>query len=191
MSHNKETFERRYDQGRVPWDSGKPYQQLIDYVDQNNSSRALDVGCGTGTDAIYLAQNGFKVSAIDISKKAIKIAESEAQKKEVGVDFRVGNVLNMPFENETFEFVNDNGCFHSLQKSVWKKLVKEVSRIMKPRASYLMKCFSEHSSNPHRVSQEEIRQCFSENFDILDIKLIVFEGRHGRHEGYSCLMERK
>lgn len=191
MSHNKETFERRYDQGTAPWDLGKPYRQLVDYVNQNSPCWALDVGCGTGTDAIYLARNGFRVSAIDISEEAIKIAESKAQKIGISVDFRVGNVLDMLFENESFEFVNDDGCFHSLQKSVWKTFVKEVSRVMKPRARYLMKCFSEHPSNPHRVSQEEIRQCFSEDFNILDIKPIVFEGSHGNHKGYFCLMERK
>lgn len=191
MSHNKETFEQMYRKGSVPWDSGKPYQQLVDYVDQNNPCRVLDVGCGTGTDAIYLAKNGFEVKGIDISEKAVKIAESKAQKIGISIDFRLGNVLDMPFENETFEFVNDNGCFHSLQKSVQKTFVKEVSRVMKPRARYLMKCFSEHPSNPHRISQEEVGQCFSENFNILDIRSIVFGGKHGNHRGYSFLMERK
>ena len=196
MGHDKERWEQRYSEDNIPWDLGKPYKQLVDYVNENRPSRALDVGCGTGTDAIYLAQNGFNVSAIDISGEAVRIAETKAQKAEVSIDFRLSNVLDMPFEDGTFEFTHDNGCFHSFEgssseESNWKTYVKEMHRVMKPRARYLMKCFSEEPSNPHRLSQKTIRQYFSGNFNILYMRPVVIKGKHGNHEGYSCLMERK
>ena len=196
MGHDKERWEQRYSEDNIPWDLGKPYKQLVDYVNENSPSSALDVGCGTGTDAIYLAKNGFNVSAIDISEEAVKIAETKAQKAEVSIDFRVSNVLDMPFEDGTFEFANDNGCFHSFEgssseESNWKIYIKEMHRVMKPKARYLMKCFSEEHSNPHRLSQETIRQYFSGNFNILYMRPVMIEGKHGNHEGYSCLMERK
>lgn len=196
MIYDKETLEQMYKEGNLPWDYGKPYEQLVDFVNENSPCHALDVGCGTGTDAIFLAQNGFNVSAIDVSEEAIKIAKSKAEKAGVIVDFMVADALDMPFEDETFEFVNDNGCFHQLSKSSWKIFVKEVARVMKPKARYLMKCFSDkeppNPKLPHRLSKETIRQYFSENFNILHIKPIIIEGRvHGNHKGYSCLMERK
>ena len=196
MGHDKKRWEQRYNEDNVPWDLGKPYKQLVDYVNENCPSRALDVGCGTGTDAIYLAQNGFNVSAIDISGEAVRIAETKAQKAKVSIDFRVSNVLDMPFEDGTFEFTHDNGCFHSFEgssseESDWRTYVKEMHRVMKPKARYLMKCFSEEPSNPHRLSQETIRQYFSGNFNILYMRPVMIEGKHGNHEGYSCLMERK
>lgn len=194
MAYDKEVLERMYKEGNVPWDFGKPYKQLIDFVKENKPCRALDVGCGTGTDAIFLAQNGFNVSAIDISEEAIKIAKSKAEKAGVNVDFRVGDVLNMPHEDETFEFVNDNGCFHLLDKSIWKGFVKEVVRVMKPKAKYLMKCFSDkeppNPKIPYRLSKETIRKYFSGNFKILYVKPITIEGIHGNHKGYSVLMKK-
>jgi ubiquinone/menaquinone biosynthesis C-methylase UbiE len=196
MVYDKETLERMYKEGNPPWDYGRPCDQLAGFVNENKPCRALDVGCGTGTDAIFLAKNGFNVSAIDISEEAIKIARSKAEKSGATVDFRVADVLNIPFETETFEFVNDNGCFHQLDKTVWESFVKEVSRVMKTKARYLMKCFSDKEPpNPritHRISKETIRQYFSESFNILYIRPIIIEGRiHGNHKGYSCLMERK
>lgn len=191
MGHNKETLERIYREGNTPWDMGKPYKQLVDYANENSPCRALDVGCGTGTDAIFLAQNGYDVSAVDISEEAVKIAKSKAQKAGVSADFKAGNVLDTSFEDETFDFINDSGCFHSLQKSVWKTYIREMHRVMKPGARYLMKCFSEDSSNPHRLSQETIRQYFTGNFNILYIRPVIMRGRHGNHKAYSCLIERK
>jgi len=194
MIYDKGILERLYHERDIPWDLGKPYKQLVDYVNENSPCRALDVGCGTGTDAIFLKQRGFDVSAIDISGEAIKIAKSKARKERVNIDFKVGDVLDMPFGNETFEFVNDNGCFHLLDKLVWKKFVEEVARVMKSKARYLMKCFSDKEPPspkiPYRLSQETIQQYFSPRFDILYIKDIQIEGKYRNHKGYSCLMER-
>ena len=195
LAYDKKTLERLYRERNIPWDLGKPYKQLVDYVNENSSCRALDVGCGTGTDAIFLAQNGFNVSAIDISEEAIKVAKSQARKIGVSIDFNVGNVLDMPFDDETFGFVNDNGCFHLLDESNWRGFVNEVARVTKHSGKYLMKCFSDkeppNPKIPYRLSQETIRQYFSEKFDILYIRAVPIEGKHGNHEGYSVLMKRK
>ncbi|MFQ6020708.1 MAG: class I SAM-dependent methyltransferase [Candidatus Aenigmatarchaeota archaeon] len=200
MIYDKETLEQMYKEGRIPWDLGKPYKQLVEFVKENKPCHVLDVGCGTGTDAIFLAQNGFKVTAIDISEEAIRIAKSKAEKAGVKIDFRIGDALDMPFEDETFELVNDNGFFHLLDKPNRALFVKEVSRIMKPKSKYLMKCFSDKEPSnagipyklPYRLSQETIRKYFSKKFKILYIKPIIIEGSQGRdHKGYFCLMERK
>jgi ubiquinone/menaquinone biosynthesis C-methylase UbiE len=196
MIFDKETLERMYREGKLPWDYGKPCEQLVDFANKQKSCRALDLGCGTGTDAVFLAQKGFNVSAIDISEEAIKIAKLKALKAGVKIDFIVGDVLEMPFEDQTFEFVNDNGCFHQLAESSWKRFIEELFRVMRPKAKYLMKCFSDkeppNPKLPNRLSEETIRKYFSENFNILYIKPTVFEARlQADHKGYSCLMERK
>lgn len=197
MVYNKEKLEEMYGGPleKVLWDLGKPYRQLIEFVNENQPCRALDAGCGTGTDAIFLAKNGFEVSAIDISEKAIEIAKNKAEKEGVSVDFVVGDVLNMPFKDETFEFVNDNGCFHLLDKSKWNSFVKEVHRVMKPQGKILMKCFSDKEpENPkilYRLSKVDIKHYFSNFFDIVYIRPVIIEGKHGDHQGYSCLMLQK
>lgn len=98
--------------------------------------------------------------------------------------------------DETFEFVNDNGCFHLFDKSKRESFVKEVTRVMKPKAKYLMKCFSDKEPPnpmlPNRLSEQEIKEAFSDKFNILHIKPIIIEGKiHGDHKGWSCLMEKR
>jgi len=102
----------------------------------------------------------------------------------------------MPFEDETFEFVNDKGCFHQLSESNWEIFIRELARVMKPKAMYLMKCFSDkeplNPMLPHRLSEKTIRQYFSKEFNILNIKLTIYEGRiSGDHKAYCCLMTKK
>ncbi len=195
MAYDKEALERLYREHNIPWDLEKPYKQLVDYVNENSPCRALDVGCGTGTDAIFLAQNGFDVSTIDISEEAIKLAKSKARQDGASIDFRVGDVLNMPFDDETFEFVNDNGCFHLLDRAIWESFVNEVARVSKRGGRYLMKCFSDREPPnpkiPYRLAKKTIRRYFSGMFNILYIRAVPIEGKHGNHEGYSVLMKRK
>jgi len=196
MEYGKEILEQMYKEGNLPWDSGKPSKQLADFVNKTSPCRALDLGCGTGTDAIFLDKKGFSVTAIDFSEEAIKIAKSKAEKSGAGANFRVSDVLDIPFEDETFELVSDNGCFHQLTKPSREGFVKEVARVMKPKAKYLMNCFSDKEPPnprfPHMLSEEEIGKIFSGHFNILHIKPITMEGRiPGNHKGHSCLMERK
>lgn len=197
MIYEREALEKIY-QGpteKIPWDLGKPYRQLTEFVRKNKQCSALDVGCGTGTDAIFLAQNGFDVTGIDISKAAIKRAEKKAEQSGVEVKFIVGDVFNIPFEDESFEFVNDNGCFHLLDKRRWRRFLAEVHRVMKMGGKYLLKCFSDkeppNSKIPYRLSEKEIRKYFSNLFDIQYIKSVKIGGKHGNHQGHSCLMIKK
>lgn len=197
MVYDKTTLEKLYQDSSkdIPWDLGKPYRRLIEFVKKNRPCLALDVGCGTGTDAIFLAQKGFEVTGIDISKEAIKRAKKKAKKAKVKVNFVVGDVFNMPFKDESFKFVNDNGCLHLLDKKGWKKFIKEVYRVMKIGGKFLLKCFSDkeppNPKIPYRLSKEEIREYFLPLFDIQYIKPVEIEGKHGNHQGHSCLMIKK
>lgn len=180
----------------IPWDIGVPSEHLIDLVEKKKLKpcQALDICCGTGTEAIYLAKKGFEVSAIDVSKKAIKIAELKAEEAKVNVDFRVGNVLEMPFQDESFDFVNDRGCFHAFAPEYRKWFADEVSRVMKARGRYLLRCFSDKEPGdwgPHRISRQEIRNTFSDLFEICSVGDVELRGRKGSHMGYRCLMKKK
>lgn len=197
MIYERGALEKIY-QGpteKIPWDLGRPYKELIEFVKKNEPCSALDVGCGTGTDAIFLAQNGFEVTGIDIAKAAIKRAKNKARQAGVEVNFIVGDIFDMPFESESFDFINDNGCFHLLDKRRWRRFINEVHRVMGSSGKYLLKCFSDkeppNPKIPYRLSEEEIREYFLGLFDIQYIKPIEIEGKHGNHHGYSCLMIKK
>lgn len=177
----------------IPWDIGVPSEQLVEVVEKGEIKPcpALDVCCGTGTEAIYLAKNGFEVSAIDISKEAIKIAEKKAREASVKIDFRIGSVLEIPFPDNSFGFVNDRGCFHVFAPEYRKWFADEIRRVMRQGGIYLLRCFSDKepgSWGPYRISKQEIVNTFS-NFEI-NIEDITLHGRKGSHRGYRCLMRR-
>lgn len=110
-----EGYQERYKAGSAPWDIGKPDFNLIEVVSQKPISpcKALDIGCGTGDNAIWLAQNGFQVVAIDTADIALEKARDKAREAKVECDFRLLNFLSSKVEGAPFDFVFDRGCFHS------------------------------------------------------------------------------
>jgi ubiquinone/menaquinone biosynthesis C-methylase UbiE len=180
----------------IPWDIGVPSEQLIEALERGEvvQGRALDVCCGTGTEAIYLAENGFNVSAVDVSGEAVKIARKKARRAGARVGFVVASVLEMPFHSGVFGFVNDRGCFHVFPPGQRKAFAMEVCRVMAKGGLYLMRCFSEKEPGrwgPYRISKQEIADTFSGLFKIIRIRDVELRGRTGSHRGYECLMRKR
>lgn len=115
----EERYNTRYKSGNTPWDTGKPDFNLIDTVSQSaiQSCKALDVGCGTGDNSIWLAQNGFQVVGADSSDIAIGKAKEKAITAGVECEFISTDFFNTRIEAAPFGFVFDRGCFHSFDAS--------------------------------------------------------------------------
>src|SRR6266852_8937706 len=77
-----------------PWDVGRPQPAFVELVraGELNRGKVLDVGCGTGENALYLAENGFSVIGVDLTSSAITAARAKAVERKMKVDFREGNV---------------------------------------------------------------------------------------------------
>ena len=116
-------FEERYKTGDTPWDYGEADVNLIDMVIQRPISKckALDVGCGTGDNAIWLAQQHFEVTGCDISQTAIKKAKEKASTSNVNCSFKVADFLNDRVPGSPFGFVFDRGCLHSFDTDEERK----------------------------------------------------------------------
>lgn len=188
-------WDRIYCEEKPPWDSDEPSRHLIEFIEgrELRFCKALDICCGKGTEAIYLAEKGFAVSGIDISSEAIKLAKEKAESAEVSVGFEVGDVLQMPFKNDTFEFVNDKGCFHVFGPDERGEFAVEVSRVMTDGGRYMLRCFSDKqpgSYGPYRISREIITNTFSPLFEIDEIKDVNL-GESGSPKGYKVLMIKK
>ena len=108
-------FEERYKTGDTPWDHGMPDVNLIDMVMRRPilKYKTLDVGCGTGDNAIWLAQQDFVVTGCDISQTAIKEARERASAADVNCSFIVADFLSDRIPGSPFGFVFDRGCLHS------------------------------------------------------------------------------
>src|SRR5882724_7661213 len=90
---------QRYEAGETPWDSGRPSEELLRVLDAGKltGKTVLEIGCGTGTNAVELARRGFQVTATDLVDQAIQSARDKARQAKVNVDFRVADVLRDSF----------------------------------------------------------------------------------------------
>ncbi len=110
-------FEERYAGGDLPWDLGRVDRNLVGMVEelQPERCRALDIGCGTGDNSIWLARQGFDVTGVDIAPLAIEKAQAKARQQDVECRFIAVDFLETPVNGSPFGFVFDRGCFHSLE----------------------------------------------------------------------------
>ena len=99
-----------------PWDTGISPPELAAFIRANPPGRALDLGCGTGTNSITLAQNGWQVIGVDFIGKAIHKARAKARQLDINVDFYVDDVTRLYKINGLFNLVLDIGCFHYLTR---------------------------------------------------------------------------
>ncbi|AEG60316.1 class I SAM-dependent methyltransferase [Desulforamulus ruminis] len=119
----EERYQKRYKAGDTPWAIGKPDFNLIQTVTAMDIKpcKALDIGCGTGDNSIWLAQKNFAVIGIDTSDVAIQKAIEEVSKGNVKCTFMVFDFLTNKMEEAPFGFAFDRGCFHSLNSDEERK----------------------------------------------------------------------
>jgi len=110
-----ERYRERYKSGQTPWDVGRPDFNLIEVVSQKPipGCKALDIGCGTGDNALWLAQSGFQVTGTDTSEIALGKAKEKLSQAGVEYRFLLADFLNEAVEGAPFGFAFDRGCFHS------------------------------------------------------------------------------
>ena len=111
----KNLFNERYKTGDTPWELNAPDKNLIHFIQHNKLGpfKALDIGCGTGSNAIWLAKQGFNVTGSDFSSLAIEEAKTKTLKSGLNINFFVTDFLKDHVGAADFEFLFDRGCFHS------------------------------------------------------------------------------
>ena len=194
---------------KIPWNIESPPDALLALCEsrQISSCKTIDLGCGTGHYAIYLASRGYDVTGVDISPSAIKIARENAQKKGTKSNFLTADVLgNLSELKETFDFAYDWEVLHHIFPENRKKYVENVHRILHPKGKYLSVCFSEKNSQfggsgKYRAtplgttlyfsSEEELKNLFHPYFEIKELKSIEILGKFAPHIAIYAFMERR
>jgi ubiquinone/menaquinone biosynthesis C-methylase UbiE len=167
-----------------PWDVGHPQPALVELVRARelNQGRVLDVGCGTGENALYFAGNGFSV---------IAAARAKTVERRRDVDFRAGNALSLDFKDSTFDNVIDSGLFHTFTDNDRPAYAHEMARVLVPGGKYFMLCFSEKEppgwGGPRRVTRGEIEATLSPLFKINYIRDALFVTRFHNDGGRAYL----
>jgi len=160
---------------------------------QLNTGRFLDLGTGPATQAMTLAKLGFEVTGSDISETAIKRAKELANENDLKIEYMVDDFLNSKIKG-TFDYIFDRGCFHVFDAKDRPKYIDAVHKLLSSSGFLFLKCFSnlqEGTEGPNRLSPEEIRDCFSQYFEIDLIKNTIFQGTMDeKPKALFCVMKK-
>ena len=152
--------------------------------------RVVELGCGSGTNAIFLASQGFDVTAIDVAPTALGIADAKARKAGVGVRWLLADVLNLP-DLGTFDLIFDRGCYHNVRYANAAGFVEAVRQLSHPGSRALI--VSLNRAGPPGVIEQTMRDDFSESFDFVWLKESEIQtGPDGaqRRPSWSLLLQR-
>jgi 2-polyprenyl-3-methyl-5-hydroxy-6-metoxy-1,4-benzoquinol methylase len=194
----------------IPWNIETPPDVIVQLVacGKIKPCNAIDLGCGTGNYAIYLAGKGFNVTGVDTSPVAIKFAMENAMQKKVDCNFIVADVLD-DLKNHVkgpFDFAYDWEVLHHVYPRNRKKFVENVFGVLNPGGKYLSVCFSEKdqqfgASGKYRKtrlgtilyfsSEKELFRLYSLYFDVIELKTIEITGKSVSHFVNYAFMEKR
>ncbi len=173
-------WDQRYRDGETPWNTGRPSVELQSMLDEYAIApcRALEIGCGAGVNAVYLAQRGFEVTAFDVSATAIEAARRRARDKHVDCRFLVASAIEPPDLGAPFDFVFDRGCFHVVRELDERAVVNHLKRWLAPDGRLLVltgNANEENHEGPPRLTEDEVRAAFEITFDIVQLRAFRFD----------------
>lgn len=122
---------------KPPWDSGISPPELLDFIENHTPGTALDIGCGTGTNVITLAQAGWQVTGVDFAPRAIGKAKRKIKNAGIDANLIVRDATDLTGINGPFDLVLDIGCFHGTGDQKGKYL-GELGRLLAPDGYWLM-----------------------------------------------------
>ena len=132
------SFQWRYLRRRTPWDTQITPPEVMAFLSTAPPGRALDLGCGTGTNAITLARRGWQVTGIDFAAQAILKARQKAARSHLQIDFRVGDVSESDGLAGVFDYVLDIGCLHGLNDQQQIRYAKRFDGLIRPGGTFML-----------------------------------------------------
>ena len=150
------------------WDTGIPAPEIIRFINGKAPGSAIDIGCGTGTNLLYLAQHNWKVTGIDYAPLAIQAARRKL--KRYSATLLVADVtklydLNLP---GPYDLGLDMGCFHSLSRLDREQYVKGLEKWIKRAGVYMAYAFQPSIENERGVPKEEMIGYFKNEFVLIN-----------------------
>jgi 2-polyprenyl-3-methyl-5-hydroxy-6-metoxy-1,4-benzoquinol methylase len=135
---NRWKFLWRYWRRQTPWDTQVTPPEVMEFIARTPPGKALDLGCGTGTNAITLARHGWRVTGVDFIPKAILAARAKAARSGFAIDFLVESVTDLSGLSGPVDYILDIGCLHALKEEDRTRYAANVSRLLGPQAWYML-----------------------------------------------------
>jgi SAM-dependent methyltransferase len=169
-------FRAAYLLGFKPWDSGVSPPELVAVVEgpgHLEPGKALDLGCGTGTNCIYMAQHGWEATGMDFVPRAIAQARQKAAALGVSPHFLVGDVTRLAglSVGTGYGLLFDLGCFHSIPDAGRDAYARGATEVAKPDATMLMFCMVRRGESrrvgPRGVAPDEVKERFGSGWHVV------------------------
>ena len=175
-----DTYYKENNVEEMPWYESNLDPDLKNEINSKNLSKGkfLDLGTGPGTQSIQLSDIGFEVTGSDLSETAIEKAKKLSKK----VNFVTDDFLISKLPENEFDFILDRGCFHVFDIEQRQNYVAQIKKILVKNGILFLKCMSieekglPEDKGPHKISQSELKQIFSKDFEIESIKDTVYHG---------------
>lgn len=194
-----EDFEQRYQTGNLPWDTGSRDKHLEQVINEHGipPCSVLELGAGTGSDAVWLAEKGFRVTAVDASSTAVDMARRKASGSGVNITFVLADVLKDDIPSGPFDFVFDRGCFHIFDPPEERARLAEIIRDRLVPEGYWFSLIGspdgpKRENGPPRRSILDIASAVEPWFEIVSIKAIELDTNLPQPpRGWACLMRKR
>ena len=200
MAGNPDEFtawiRQRYLAGDTPWDTGVPEPEILRRLEEGAfpGKKLLELGCGTGTNAIELARRGYQVTAVDLVDVAIRKARAKARTAGVRVDFRLGDLTRMDLGGP-YDSLFDLGVYHGIRQRNLSGFLSAISRASLPGTRWLSLAGNAKEpleNGPPVVHESEFRAELDPVFRVLDAREFRFDLRPDfRPLAWSILLERR
>jgi len=196
-------WDLRYREQNTPWDVHVPSRELMRVVQEWSiePSPMLELGCGTGTNALWLVQHGFQVTAIDVAPLAIARARQRFEQAHVAVETLVADLFELPSLPAPYSFVFDRGVYHAVRRQDASRAVQILANLTTAGGYYLTLAGNANDpqpleEGPPQVTASQLCEEFAPVFDLVQLREFHFEvtdieGRPARPLAWSALWRRK
>ena len=186
------SWNESYASGELPWDTGEPEPLLVEFVTSGRiePTRTLEIGAGTGTNALWLAQRGFDVLGIDVAPLAVERAIAKLEGRALRCRFAALDFLAALPPDGPFQFVFDRGCFHVFDEPEERaRFAAQVAAALAPGSLWLSLIGSTEGPprevGPPRRSAREVTQAIEPALEIVELRATEFRD-HGA-KAWFCL----
>ena len=190
-------FKIGYRLGKMPWDTAKPQPSLVALERKGVvKGKILDIGCGAGDNALYLASRGHSVMGVDYSAAAIQRARQAAAERGLRAEFKVASIFALSPDELDFDVALDYGVFHQFRGAEIEPYVDCLRRLMTRGQTLVLQCFSDKAKfswpMPRCISEAELRHDFARGWRFESLDPAIYETRtEGDVPAWSAVIRRE
>lgn len=144
---------------KIPFFVNKPDENLVSCLEKKmiQPSKVLELGCGAGRNAIYLAKQGCSVVGVDVSDRALQLAQERVDEANINVELIGSNIFELDLQEESFDFIYDSGCFHHIAPHRRVTYIELIHTLLKPNGYFALCSFEEQGGyGGSTISDEEV-----------------------------------